>query len=220
MNISKEILEQKRSPEELGQYVRETLSEISKNKELKKEARLRTQLFKELFEEVYPLSIFCIEKYKGVDVVCYPVIGSQGYDAIIENQDGSLIEVIELTWPVDGQKEHFERKQLNDQGHTDFEVWNDNDRSKRQQLIDIILKAAYKKSFKDYEEPEGSSLVFILGITPFFGMSEIDHQEDIDLLVEELSKIEFKANSVYLLLLPINKLIVVRNGVRDKFISS
>ena len=51
-------------------------------------------------------------------------------------------------------------------------------------------------------------------------MSEIDHQEDIDLLVEELSKIEFKANSVYLLLLPINKLIVVRNGVRDKFISS
>jgi len=214
MNISKENLEKKRTPEELYEFVQKSLSSISKDEQSKKEARLRKNGSKELIEEVYPLSIFCRIKYNGKDVICYPVIGSQGYDARVETQDGELVEVIELTWPIDGQKEYLERKKLNEQGYTEVEVWDYNDKSKQQEVIDITLDTANKKAVKIYETPEGSSLVFILGIAPYFGMSKIDNQGDIDRLVEELRKIEYRVWTVYLLLLPINQLIEIKSRGR------
>lgn len=208
--ITEKELQVKRSPEELHKFVESTFESIRADDKSKKVARLRKPPFKELIEEVYPLSVFCELKYQGASVQCYPVIGNQGYDAKIESNAGELIENIELTWPIDGQQAHFAALQLNDKGHTDTEVWDVNDNTKRKQIIDQIIQTANKKSLKDYDVPEGSSLVFILDISPYFGMHKIEHTKDIDTLQQQLKEIDYKVKSVYLLLLPINDLLNIK----------
>ena len=79
--ISVEDLEIKRSPEKLNEFVQSTFGAIRSDGSTRKTARLRQPPFKELIEEIYPLSVFCNLKYKGKSVKCCPVIGNQGYDA-------------------------------------------------------------------------------------------------------------------------------------------
>ena len=207
--VTKEDLQEKRTPNDLCEFVETTFATIKSDKETKEIARLKKGLYKELIEEVYPFSIFCKLKYNGYEVLCGPVIGNQGYDAIIESSSGTQLEIVELTWPIDGQKQHFQSVQLNVKGYSDTEVWDYNDDSKRKELIERIIKTAEGKALKDYETEEGASLVFVLNIAPYFGMTEVENKEDIELLKTKLKAIKFKVNSVYLLLLPIEELIEI-----------
>ena len=77
------------------------------------------------------------------------------------------------------------------------------------ELIERIIKTAAGKALKDYENQEGASLVFVLDIAPYFGMTEVENKDDIELLIKKLKAIKFKVNSVYLLLLPIQELIEI-----------
>lgn len=208
--ITKQDLEEKRTPAGLSKFVESTFDSIRSVEEKKHAARRRKQPYKELIEEIYPLSIFCKLKYKDTNVLCAPVIGSQGFDAIIESECGDLIENIELTWPIDGQKAHTSSEQLNKYGITDVEVWGVDDSRPRDEIIERIINAAKKKSIKDYSTESGSSIVFIVDVAPYFGMQEIEHKDDIDTLVRRLGEIEYKANNAYLLFLPIQKLIQIK----------
>ncbi len=208
--ISVEDLQIKRSPEELSEFVQSTFEAIRADEGVRKTARLRQPPFKELIEEIYPLSVFCNLKYNGENVKCCPVIGNQGYDARIETDTGKLVEIVEITWPIDGQEMHTQVLQLNDKGYTDAKVWDAYDNKTRQEIIDRIIDAANNKAVKDYSEPEGSSLVFVIDIAPYFGMAEIEHPEDIELLKQQLKGIDYRVKSVYLLLLPVNKLTLIK----------
>lgn len=208
--ITEDDLQQKRTPDELNKFVKSTFESIRADDTIKKVARQRKSPFKEFIEEVYPLSIFCNLKYQESDVQCFSVIGNQGYDAIIESSTGDLIENVELTWPIDGQKAHTEALQLNEKGYTDTEVWDVCDNTQRAGVIEQIIQTANKKALKDYDTPEGSSLVFILDIVPYFGMRKIEHPEDIEQLKQQLNQVEYKVKSVYLLLLPIEELIEIK----------
>ncbi len=208
--ISVDDLQIKRSPEKLDEFVQSTFGIISADKNIGKIARLRTPPFKELIEEIYPLSIFCNVKYKGNAVNCCPIIGNQGFDARIETREGELVEIVEITWPIDGQSMHAQVLQLNENGYTDAEVWDVNDNKNRQEIIEYIIEVANKKSVKDYNESEGSSLVFVVEIAPYFGMSKIEHPEDIEELKRQLEKIDYRVKEVYLLLLPIAELIRIK----------
>lgn len=64
--LSVEDLQIKRSPEELSEFVQSTFEGIRADKNVRKTARLRKSPFKELIEEIYPLSVFCVQKYKWV----------------------------------------------------------------------------------------------------------------------------------------------------------
>jgi hypothetical protein len=209
MEFTKETLEQKRNPKELQSFIKKAFEYISSNENLERKARSRNGFFKEFIEEIYPLSIFCNLKYDQKNIKCCPIISNQGYDAIIENQDGSIIEHVELTWPIDGQKSSYKREQMNKIGHTELEIWDYADNAKRMELINIILKIAEKKSIRDYDYSQGSSLVFILNTAPYFGMKTLEHQDEINLLLAKLRQIRFQTSLVYLLLLPIKKLIQV-----------
>ncbi|HDZ69178.1 MAG TPA: hypothetical protein ENH43_02020 [Phycisphaerales bacterium] len=208
--ISVDDLQEKRSPEELDEFVQSTFAAIRADKDIRKTARLRKPPFKELIEEIYPLSIFCNVKYKEIAVNCCPVIGNQGFDARIETREGKLVEIVEITWPIDGQSMHAQGLQLNDKGYTDAEVWDVNDNKNRQEIIERIIEVANKKSVKDYNESEGSSLVFVVDIAPYFGMSKIEHPEGIEELKRQLEEIDYRVKEVYLLLLPINELIRIK----------
>ncbi len=210
MFLSDEQLQEKRTPADLQKFVKDTFEYINSDKDLKKQARLKKDNFKIFIEETYPLSIFCNEKYRGQNILCFSVVGNQGYDAIIETDNGTLKEIVELTWPIDGQKDHIERLQLNEKKITDCKVWDDADNSNQLEAIEIIMSTAHKKALKDYEQPEGSSLVFVLNIFPYFGMEKVDKWEDIEYLIKCLNEIDYKVGSVYILLLPIGELILVK----------
>ena len=204
--VTKDALQTKRTPSELRDFVESTFDSIRSDPETRKIARLRRPPFKELIEEVYPLSVFCDLKYHDSSIQCCPIIGNQGYDATIESDNGDLLEIVELTWPIDGQKAHYQAVQLNDNGHTELEIRDVNDNTQRNAIIEIIIETASKKALKDYQEQAGSSLVFILNIAPYFGMHKIENKDDIAILTDKLKEIEYKVQSVYLLLLPIKEL--------------
>ena len=82
--ITSADLQIKTTPDELNEFVSTTFDSIKADVATKKVARRRKPPFKELIEEVYPLSIFCNIKYHGSSVNCGPVIGNQGYDAKIK----------------------------------------------------------------------------------------------------------------------------------------
>ena len=205
--ITKEVLETKRSPKDLRAFVQKTFDSIQSNPGERKIARLKKSYYKELIEEIYPFSIFCELKYSDAQVLCQPIIGSQGYDAIIENINGELVENIELSWPIDGQKDHFEALELNEKGHTKLEIRDVNDSSPREQAVERILVKAKNKALKDYSTSQGSSLIFILDIAPYFGMKRIEHPKELEILKQKLKEISYKAKNVYLLLMPIQELI-------------
>jgi len=207
--ITKEDLQIKRTPEDLYNFIKDTLGKIRLNKEVKRIARLRRSPYKELIEEVYPLSVFCKLKYKDSSVFCQPIIGNQGYDAIVESDDGELIEIVEISWPIDGQKAHYQAVQLNEKGYTKLEIWDVNDATQRNQIINHIVEKAMEKAHKDYFTQKGSSLVFVLDITPYFGVSKIEYEDDIETLKQQLKEINYKVDKVYLLLLPIEMLIEI-----------
>jgi hypothetical protein len=207
--LTKEDLQEKRTPNNLCEFVEMTFATIKSDKATKENARLKKGLYKEFIEEVYPFSIFCKLKYNGQEVLCCPVIGNQGYDAIIESSPGTQLEIVELTWPIDGQKQHFQSVQLNKRGYSNPDVWDYNDDSKRIELIKRIIKTAEGKALKDYATEEGASLIFVLNIAPYFGMTEVENNEYIELLKTKLKAIKFNVNSVYLLLLPIEELIEI-----------
>jgi len=204
--ITKYDLEIKRTPDKLAVFVQSTFESIRADENERKIARLRRTPYKELIEEVYPLSVFCTLKYPRRSVLCCPVIGNQGFDAIIESQEGALIENIELSWPIDGQKARYAAKELNEKGHTKLEIRDVGDSTPRDEIIERIVNKAKEKALKDYSTAQGSSIVFILDAAPYFGMKKIEYPEDIERLVKSIRGIEFKASSVYLLLLPLKKL--------------
>lgn len=208
--ITKDDLEIKRTPDELSAFVDSTFNAIRADENVRKIARLRKPPYKELIEEVYPLSVFCSLKYSNNPVLCSPVIGNQGFDAVIESPQGQLVEHIELSWPINGQKAHYTAKELNEKGITKLEIRDVNDPSPRDEIIERIVNKAKDKALKDYSTAQGSSIVFMLDTAPYFGMSKIEYPDDISRLVERIRNIEFKASNVYLLLLPLKELIEIK----------
>lgn len=208
--VTKQDLETKRTPEDLHTFVQSTLDLIRNNQDKRKEVRLKKILYKELIEEIYPFSIFCKLKYEGIKVLCQPILGNQGYDAIIETENGEAVEKVELSWPIDGQKNHSDALALNKKGHTRLEIRDVNDSAPRDEVIERILKKAKDKALKDYLSSEGSSLIFVLDIAPHFGMKTIEHPDEIEYLIQKLREIPFKVKNVYLLLLPMQKLVELR----------
>jgi hypothetical protein len=196
--LKRRELEQPRRPSELRRYVSSLFEEIRRKKEAKKQARLRTGLFKYLIREIYPLSVFAGWRYPEDNVLCVPKIGNQGYDAIITNTAGRLLEEIEITWPVDGQLENYRARCLNERGGTEVEVGGP--KEGRAGVKSRIIEAARNKAKKDYGN---ASLVTVLDLWPEFFLDQADDQEDVRDIVEQLRGLKYRARSVYLLLFPV-----------------
>lgn len=190
-------LEQPRRPSELCRYVSSLFEEIRGSEECKKQARLRKGMFKYLIREIYPLSVFAKWKYPEDNVLCVPKIGNQGYDAIITNAAGRLLEEVEITWPVEGQKENYQARCLNDRGGT-VEVGDP--KEGRTGVKSRIIEAARNKAKKDYGI---ASLVAVLYLWPEFFLDQPDDQKDVRDIVEQLRGLEYRARSVYLILFPV-----------------
>jgi len=113
--VTKEELETKRTPKELAMWIEKKLADLKEIPEAKEAVRLRKGLCKELVEEVYALSIYSNHVFgdRG-DVTILPVIGSQNYDAIIE--ENGKKKKLEITLAHEGEQEYLRMLLLHREG--------------------------------------------------------------------------------------------------------
>ncbi|MFC1656084.1 hypothetical protein ACFL3C_04385 [Patescibacteria group bacterium] len=192
--LSKKDLEKLRSPKQLKQFVFDTYDLIKSDLKLRKEARLKKELYKYFVEELYPFSIFASVHYDE-KCLCKPIIGNQGYDAEIYLSD-KVVDKVEISWAIEGLEDYKIAKALNKQGYSEMEVVDDFTKQKASRLC---LENMKKKALKDYSD---CTLLLVYDEYPGFSIENRESAKLITDLVVEAKNINFKAKGVYLLLLP------------------
>ncbi|MEH7504930.1 hypothetical protein V7152_23460 [Neobacillus drentensis] len=191
-------LEEYRTPFKMKKYFEEKKQIINRNNDYKKLARLKKGRIKEFLEEFYPLYLFSQSKYCNEYSKCKIILGNQGYDGSIIQQDGRERR-IEITSYTDGKWEFEDAKRVNSRGFGDvrFKDYNSLD-DRTPDYFNKIVENIKKKSQKNYS---GVSILFIVNTFDYFEVYDNDSQPFIDKLIKEILNIEFMADEIYLLAL-------------------
>jgi hypothetical protein len=119
-HVSQEELTKERSPSELWDWLIQKVKQICSSYEGMKDFRLQKGLIKQLVEEVGPLAIFGMHKYRDNNQIrLKPVIGNQSYDAVVtdlENNPASHT-YIEITQSHEGENDYWRRCALFKKGY-------------------------------------------------------------------------------------------------------
>jgi len=201
--ISKQEIEKARSPRGLRQFVVRRVNKIRGIKNQRHKAMLKKGLYKIFSDEIVPLSIFCLKNYPNTYVV-QPVIGNQGYDAVVRDDKDKIVEYVELTLPHDGSTAAKDARLVVSRGYGKIDVYEPGENLKR--MFSFILKACHKKSQKDYSD---CSLVICVNFVPPFPEHKTEYTNCIKQMIEEIHKLSFKAKKVYLLVMPFKKVISI-----------
>ena len=188
--LTPEELQKPRKPKELMHYFWSTYD--SATPEERQFGRLKKGLWKYFFHELSVLNIFANWKFPNNDVLVEYMIGNQGYDAKITNT--SYVEHIEITFPILGEPEKQEANEINLKGYSFV-------KHDHAELIRRFISTADRKSKKDYIYP-ASSLLFALDM---FLLPDTDSSRMVNAFAEALRKFQFKAKSVYLVLINTNQ---------------
>jgi hypothetical protein len=201
--LNKLDIEQCRTPTELRSYVMKIQKNARASEDDRKAGYLRSGLYKEFFDELVPLSIFCNQYYND-DVNIKPVIGSQGYDAEIIGKDGSVLERIEIAYPIDGVKRAEENQQVVSNGASELDVYEPGE--DLEDLRKYIEGTCKKKSLKDY-----SDCIIIIAIThiPPDKLFENIYEEKLREIGEYVRSIKFNAKKVFLVVVNEYKIIEI-----------
>jgi len=113
--LDKQDMEEQRSPEEFEKWVQSVLAKAG-TIPYKESLRLKTGLFKEFREEIFPINFLLQSLFSGRDDVTYqPQIGHQPYDGILEIQ-GCDKRYVEITFPHDGETDKLHMEFSNEHG--------------------------------------------------------------------------------------------------------
>lgn len=194
MPLTKEELEIQRTPAQLQDFIAQVRLQVRFSPEEFAAGECKMSLYKEFLDEIVPLSDFAILAYPEHYQVL-PVIGNQGYDAIVFNQQGQEVEKIEIANPINGEYEAKVARNIIDHGYGGVcigEVGGD-----MEELIPIIERIIAKKSLKDYSD---AVVVFnVAGYPPFEGYEE-RYNDQIKRIKNTLKSKSFRAKKVCLLL--------------------
>lgn len=189
-------IQQPRSPKALRDFVIALKERVRANEEERHRGILKKDLYKEFLDEIVPLSRFAMiqypEKYRIL-----PVLGNQGYDAVVLDEFNEEIERIEITCPGNGAEKANDARLIVNQGVGSFhsgEPGYDFD-----DLFVFVLATCREKARKDYSDC--TLVVAIEPISPFSGF-EKRYEDQIAALVNEIRLIKFNAKRVALLILP------------------
>jgi len=194
--ISRTEYETPRKPRELCNYIADVRDAVMNDASERKQARLRRGLYKQYLDELIPLSIYAAIQYDGSDVLVRPLIGNQGYDAVVTTPEGKNIDVIEITSPIDGLKESNNSKLINERGFGETEMYTPGE-----ELITIFercLASARKKSIRDYMYECHSSILVAVSYPPPFDCHKERYQRLIDDFALDLARIDYLATRVFL----------------------
>lgn len=201
--IVKDEIEKTRSPRGLRQFVMRRITQICRLTNERHDALRKKGIYKVFSDEIIPLSIFCLKTYPNTYTV-QPVIGNQGYDAIVRDEKWNIYDHIELTLPHDGLSAANNARLVVERGHSEIDMYRPGENLNR--MFSLILKACQNKSIKDYSN---CSLVVCLNFSPPFPKHKKVYLSSINKLIDEIRDISFHARKVYLLVMPFNKVIAI-----------
>lgn len=194
--LSSEDFQSLRTVGELRAFVLRLKGEVTADDGERSQGILKKGLYKEFIDELLPLGFYASLIYPE-NYLVRPVLGNQGFDAIIYDENGQECDRVEITSPHDGQASAKDARLLVSRGYgavvggtpgDDFDA-----------LFDCVLSVCQDKALKDYNDC--SLVVSIAPMQPFPGFETI-HEQQIRSLVLKIAGISFKAKRVFLLVLP------------------
>jgi len=189
-------IEQPRSPRSLREFVTQLKESVRSDEHERHLGIQKKGLYKEYLDELVPLSCFAVLAYPE----CYtvkPILGNQGYDALVFDQTGKEFDRIEITSPHNGAAAATEAKFVVNHGWARMPGGEPGDDFDAQ--FPHVLATCYKKAAADYSD---CTLVIAVAPMPPFESFEGRYEEQIVALRREIAQIKFKAKRVFLLLLP------------------
>ena len=194
--ITSSALEERRSPSELREFVIRLKQAVQANKFERHRGHQKKGLYKQFLEELIPLSCFATQVYPDSYKV-QPVLGNQGYDALVWSEVGEEVDRVEITSPHDGAAEAEDLRLVVDRGYGQLHIGTPGEDFEA--LFPHVLAACRKKAKKDYG---GCTLVVAIAPIPPFASLEDRYEQQIEALVGAISRIRFKARRVFLVVLP------------------
>ena len=193
MPLSREEIETPRSPSQLCAFVQRVMDEVRSDPVELASGNQRRGYYKEFLDEVVPLASFAVHAYDETHTI-QPVLGNQGYDAIVRGSTGDIVDTVEIANPTDGAMVAADARLVAKNGIGAFRVGDPGDEI--EDLIPIVERIATKKAVKDYSD---ATVVFnVSALSPFKGF-EGRHQEQILRIRSTLVTAGFKAKRVFLL---------------------
>ena len=156
-------------------------------------SRIKKGRFKEFLEEYWPLSCFAQSRFCNEYAQLRLVLGNQGYDAII--RDNNIQTKVEISGYVAGEIEKIDGIKLNETGIGLYRECSDENTG---EFINRNLLNATKKSKKDYS---GGYLLFWINTSPYCEAIGSNTIEYVNLMIKKLQEFRFAADSVFLLAL-------------------
>jgi hypothetical protein len=197
--LTKEEIEKERSPRGLRQFVRKRIKKIRNTTSERHAALQKRGLYKVFSDEIIPLSIFAIKTYPNACRV-KPVLGNQGHDAIVKNDQGRILDFVELTWPQDGHQKADDAHKTVFRGFGNVDVYSPGEDIDR--LCKFIQVTCQKKAQKDYSN---CTLVVVIDFVPPFRQHYRLYCRKIKQVAEQIKSISFRAKRVFLLIVPFRK---------------
>lgn len=193
MLLSREDIETPRSPSELAQFVERVRESVRLNPSEREAGMLRRGYYKEFLDEVVPLARFAVQTYPETYRV-QPVLGNQGYDAIVRNADDQIVDKVEIANPIDGKATSSAAREVAEHGIGGLRIGDPGDET--EDPIPIIQRTAAKKAVKDYSD---ATVLFNVSALPPFKGFETRHEAQIERIRQALAAAGFKAKRVFIL---------------------
>lgn len=189
-------MEQRRSPRALHDFVVRLKDSVRANETERDRGILKKGLYKEFLDETVPLSLFALQTYPK-DFQIEPVLGNQGYDALVFDEIGTEVDRIEMAIPHDGTAAAADARLVVNQGFGEVHVGVPGDDFDA--LIPQVLAVCRKKAEKDYGD-----CTMVIAIEPLspFASFEAQYEKQIQALASEMAQMRFKAKRVFLFVLP------------------
>ncbi|TYS51341.1 hypothetical protein FZD51_03760 [Bacillus infantis] len=161
-------------------------------------ARLKKGRFKEFLEEFYPLYCFSQSRFCDGNSQLSIIIGNQEFDGSLIQPDGKE-KRIEISSYIDGAWQFKDAQRINQRGYGEIRFGDTNDlESRALEYLEKIIVNIKKKSKKNYT---GTTMLFVVDTTDYFEAFYNSSTSFIERLKQEVRKIDFLADEIYLLVL-------------------
>jgi hypothetical protein len=202
--ITEDDIQKRRSPRGLRQFVTRRKKKINSIKSERHKAIQRRGLYNVFIKEIVPLSVFALKIYDNSYTV-EPILGNQGYDAIVKDKGGNIIDYVELTFPDDWKSEAEDANLVVSRGGGKTNVFSPGDDIDG--LSKFIHDICLKKAQKDYSD---CTLVIVIDFWPVSKQFRKLYSRKIKEVTKNIQAFAFKAKRVYLLLLEQHKVITIK----------
>lgn len=190
--IGLEDIERPRSPKKLREFVTQLKKQTEADIQEFKLGIQKKGLYKEFVDEIMPLSSFAISAYPE-NYKIKPILGNQGYDALVYNDMGQEVDRIEITRPHDGADRAKDGRLIANRGYGRMKVGNPGEDFEL--LFSHVLSVCSSKAEKDYSDC--TLVICIAPMQPFESFKE-QYENQIDTLVRKIAEFKFRAKRVYL----------------------